>query len=92
MTALDQYRIEERRKRKGPLGCFFACIIMLLVVLGVTGFFGYQLYSSAKQVRAEARWMMDQVDPLKAAVKTGDEEALDLIVSQLVEKADWMYD
>ena len=92
MNALDQYRVEEKRRRKGPWGCLIAFLIMILIISGVVGYFGYQLYSSAKEVRDEAKWMLSQVDTLKKAVKTGDEELLDSTVAQLVDRADWMYD
>lgn len=92
MNALDQYRVEEKRRRKGPWGCLIAFLIMILIISGVVGYFGYQLYSSAKEVRDEAKWMLSQVDTLKKAVKTGDEETLDETVAQLVDRSQWMYD
>lgn len=82
-----------KKKRRGNSGCLVAGIvvlIVLLVVLGVGGFFGYKLYTSAKQVRAEGKWMLTQADPLKEAIKTGNEELLDSTVAALTEKAAWI--
>ena len=83
----------KKKRSKAPMGCLITFLIVLVAVLGVAGFYGYKLYrlyNSAKQVKAEAKWMMAQVDPLKKAIKTGDEEALDQTVQELMDKATWI--
>ena len=80
----------KRKRSKAPVIILVIILLVLLTAGAVVGFYGYKLYNSAKQVRSEAKWMMTQVDPLKKAIKTGDEELLDETVMGLMEKAAWI--
>ena len=90
----DGMNYPKKKRKNTPLGCLIAFLVLLFALIGVGAYFGnrlYQLYNSAKQVKAEGKWMMAQITPLKKAVKAGDEEALDETVQALMEKADWIY-
>lgn len=60
--------------------------IVLAVLLVVGGTSGFLLYRSAMTVKAEASELMEQVDPMKEALKSGDSETLDATVGTVQEK------
>ena len=59
--------------------------IVLAVLLVVGGTCGVLMYRSAMSVKAQAQEIMDQVDPLKEALKSGDATALDSSVGTVQE-------
>lgn len=59
--------------------------IVLAVLLVVGGTCGVLMYRSAMSVKARAQEIMDQVDPLKEALKSGDATALDSSVGAVQE-------
>lgn len=59
--------------------------IVLAVLLVVGGTCGVLMYRSAMSVKAQAQEIMDQVDPLKEALKSGDATALDSSVGAVQE-------
>lgn len=59
--------------------------IVLAVLLLVGGTCGVLMYRSAMSVKAQAQEIMDQVDPLKEALKSGDATALDSSVGTVQE-------
>lgn len=60
--------------------------VVLAVLLVVGGTCGVLLYNSAMSVKSQAQELMDQADPLKEALKNGDEEALDEAVGTVQER------
>lgn len=76
--------------RRGSSGCGkkvgIVVAIVLAVLLVIGGTCGFLLYRSAMTVKAQAQELMDQADPLKEALKNGDEEALDEAVGTVQER------
>ena len=60
--------------------------IVLAVLLVVGGTCGVLLYNSVTSIRAQAQEIMDQVDPLKEALKSGDAAAIDSSVGTVQER------
>ena len=73
--------------RRGRVVAIVVCaVVALLLVMG--GTVGFMLYRSAMTVKASAATIMDQVDPLKESLKSGDEAALSNAVSTIVSETD----
>ena len=70
--------------RGKKVGIVVAIVLAVLLVIG--GTCGFLLYRSAMTVKAQAQELMDQADPLKEALKNGDEEALDEAVGTVQER------
>lgn len=70
--------------RGKKVGVVVAIVLAVLLVIG--GTCGFLLYRSAMTVKAQAQELMDQADPLKEALKNGDEEALDEAVGTVQER------
>lgn len=76
------------KPRRGPstgkrVGIVLGVVLAVLLVVG--GTCGFLLYRSAMTVRAQAAELMDQVDPMKEALKSGDAAALDASVGTVQE-------
>ena len=81
------YSTSARRGSSGrgkKVGIVVAIVLAVLLVIG--GTCGFLLYRSAMTVKAQAQELMDQADPLKEALKNGDEEALDEAVGTVQER------
>lgn len=81
------YYTSARRGSSGrgkKVGIVVAIVLAVLLVIG--GTCGFLLYRSAMTVKAQAQELMDQADPLKEALKNGDEEALDEAVGTVQER------
>lgn len=81
------YYTSARRGGSGrgkKVGIVVAIVLAVLLVVG--GTCGFLLYRSAMTVKAQAQELMDQADPLKEALKNGDEEALDEAVGTVQER------
>ena len=76
------------KPRRGPstgkkVGIVLGVVLAVLLVVG--GTCGFLLYRSAMTVRAQAAELMDQVDPMKEALKSGDAAVLDASVGTVQE-------
>ena len=63
-------------RRRGARGVALVAAIVLAVLVAVGGTCAFLLYRSATVVRAEASELTAVVDPLKEALKSGDEAAI----------------